>query len=441
MSTLFRFPLKQNVGLGAVPCVIEGDDVHRGQLLAVQGEGLGSNIFSSVSGRVTEVTDKDISVEPDAEQSPEYEKLKKTEPLDLIREAGIVGLGGAGFPTYAKLGKPFEKDGIVILNAAECEPILSHNMVRIAQNPSEVIAGMIIAMDIVHAEHGIIAIKGIHEKEIALLREKCTDPRIRIATLENVYPAGEERAIVRDTMGVLLPPDQLPLAAGAVIVNTETAYRIWEAVELKKPLIDKDMTVAGKIRGNEEDKLIRVFLDVPLGTPVSAMFEKVGGAENHGLADTYGEIIMGGPFTGKRTSLDAPVIKTTGGLIAAECFPKGPEKIGLLVCACGADEARLRQIAESMGSEVVGVEFCKQAQPVKNSRKCQNPGHCPGQVQKVLNLRKAGAQAVLISNCTDCTNTVMSCAPQLGLPVYHCTDGALRAVNDKLVRRIHKHAG
>ena len=165
------------------------------------------------------------------------------------------------------------------------------------------------------------------------------------------------------------------------------------------------------------------------------MFEQAGG-----LADSYGELIMGGPFTGKRTSPDAPVIKTTGGLIAAECFLKGPEKIGLLVCACGADKERLEQIAESMGSKVVGVEYCKQAHPVKSSLKCENPGRCPGQVQKVLALKKAGAQAVLISNCTDCSNTVMSCTPQLGLTVYHCTDGALRAVNAKLVRRIRETA-
>jgi len=85
----------------------------------------------------------------------------------------------------------------------------------------------------------------------------------------------------------------------------------------------------------------------------------------------------------------------------------------------------------------VDVQYCKQAQTMNNGvLKCENPGHCSGQVQKVMALKKAGAQALLISNCTDCTNTVMSCAPQLKLPVFHCTDGALRAVNHKLIRRI-----
>ena len=158
-----------------------------------------------------------------------------------------------------------------------------------------------------------------------------------------------------------------------------------------------------------------------------------------GVTKDYGELIMGGPFTGKRTTMDSPIVKTTGGLIASECFMKGPSKIGILVCACGADKERLCEIAESMGSKVAGVEYCKQAIEVKGSRKCENPGKCPGQVQKVMALKKAGAQAVLISNCTDCSNTVMSCAPKLGLPVYHCTDGALRAVNHKLIRKFSRN--
>ena len=134
--------------------------------------------------------------------------------------------------------------------------------------------------------------------------------------------------------------------------------------------------------------------------------------------------------------MDSPVLKTTGGLIAAECFLKGPERLGLLVCACGADKKRLEEIASKMGSRVTDVQYCKQAHARGNALKCENPGHCPGQAAKVMALKKAGAQAVLISNCTDCTNTVMSCAPKLGLPVYHCTDGALRSVNHRLIRRI-----
>lgn len=429
---IFIFPLKQHIGTKSVPCVKVGDEVHRGTLIAkCEEEKLGANIYSSVSGQVKEVTEEVIEIMASDEQPDTYIKLNSDKPLELLRESGIVGLGGAGFPTYAKFLKPFEDEGTIIINAAECEPVLSHNIERIEKFPKQLLRGLEIAMQIANAKNGVIAIKGYHKKTIQVLKQTNTNADIRIAKLPDMYPMGEERAIVREVFGKILPVTALPLEAGAIVINAETACRIEEAVDHKKPFIDKDLTVAGKIKGNEQDKLIQVFLDVPLGVSVESMFERAGG-----VSEGYGELIMGGPFTGKRTYMEAPVIKTTGGLIAAECFLKGPEKIGLLVCACGADKKRLEEIAESLGSKVVGTEYCKQAHEVRGSLKCENPGHCPGQVQKIMSLKKAGAQAVLISNCTDCSNTVMSCAPKMGLPVYHCTDGALRAVNEKIIRRI-----
>ena len=433
MGELFCFPLKQNIGAQAAPTIVKGDTIVRGQLVAYKGKNdLGANIYSSVSGTVTEVTDEAIFILADDDQKPDYKKLESDTPLELIEESGLVGLGGAGFPTYAKLNKPFEKDGVVIVNAAECEPILEHNIRAIEQKPEQLIRGLEIAMEVVKAKRGIIAIKGIHEKAVDAINRVLTtkkDSGITIHLLKNLYPMGEERAVIRECLGTLLGVESLPSEAGAIVINAETICRIQEAVDLKKPLIDKNMTVAGKLK--DDRKLIQVFFDVPLGISVGSMLKMAGG-----LADDFGEIIMGGPFTGKRTTQDSPVVKTTGGIIAAECFPKGPERIGLLVCACGANKERLKEIADSLGSEVVGCEYCKQAHQVKASLKCENPGKCPGQVQKVMALKKAGAQAVLISKCTDCSNTVMSCAPQLGLPVYHCTDGALRAVNQRLIRKI-----
>lgn len=432
MKKIYRFPLKQNIGEAAVPTIVSGETIVRGQLIASKGENsLGANLFSSVTGIVTEIDKEQISVLAEEEQSREYLPLKSNTPLELVEEAGIVGLGGAGFPTYMKLKKPLEKGGTVIVNGAECEPILSHNIAAVEKDPKKLLRGLEIAIQIVGADYGVIAIKEKHEKAIKRLNDIIKAKKhIRLALLPDYYPMGEERAVIREVFGEILPVDSLPIQVNAIVLNAETVCRIQEAVDLKKPLIDKDLTVGGKIRGNRE--LIQVFEDVPLGTSVADVFEMAGGA-----AEGYGELIMGGPFTGKRTSMEAPIVKTTGGLIAAECFMKGPEKIGLLVCACGADRKRLEELAAGLGSEVVGVEYCKQAKEVKNTRKCENPGRCPGQVEKILALKKAGAQAVLISNCTDCSNTVMSCAPKLGLSVYHCTDGALRAVNHPLIRRMH----
>lgn len=427
----FVFPLRQHVGTPSEPLVKKNDLIKRGQMIAGKPQGaLGSNIFSSVDGKVKVVDMDRIVIEESQTNFEEYIPLQGKTPKDLIEESGIVGLGGAGFPTYVKLNVCFEKKGTVIINAAECEPILSHNIARIEKEPEKLLNGLMIIMKLVNAEKGIVAVKGIHKEAIEKIEKANTNNQISVYALDNIYPMGEERAIVRETLGVLLEPEQLPMAADAVVINSETAFRIREAIEDKKPLMDKDMTVAGKLKENAS---IHVLIDVPLGMSVAKVLEMSGG-----LGEEYGELIMGGPFTGKRTSLEAPIIKTTGGIIAAESFMPGPSKIGLLVCACGANKERLEEQASSMGSEVVGVEYCKQAKQIKNTRKCENPGKCPGQVQKVMALKKAGAQAVLISNCTDCSNTVMSCAPQLKLPVYHCTDGAMRAVNYKMIRRFRE---
>ena len=422
------FPLRQHIGVPSEPVVSTGTHVKRGQLIAKKPDAsLGANIFSSVDGTVDSVNEAEIVINEENTDFSKYEKLSETTPLKLIEESGLVGLGGAGFPTYVKLGKKFESGGVIAVNAAECEPILSHNIDRIEKEPEQLIEGLKIVMGVVNAQRGIICLKHIHTKAIEILKNTIKDDNITIFELENIYPVGEERAIVRDALGVLLGVEQLPSAADAIVINAETVYRVREAVVDKKPLIDKDLTVAGKLKENAS---IHIFRDVPLGESVGHVIDMAGG-----LGPEYGEIIMGGPFTGKRTTLSEPIVKTTGGIIVAENFMPGPKKIGLLVCACGANKERLEEQAKSMGSEVVGVEYCKQAKEVKNSLKCENPGRCPGQVQKVMALKKNGAQAVLISNCTDCTNTVMSCAPQLKLPVYHCTDGALRSVNYKMIRR------
>lgn len=428
MENLYGFALKQGIGVISEAVVAKNERVERGQLIArCPAEKLGNPIHSSISGVIEEVTDSLIKIKPDTEQQADYLPLTAEEPADLIKEAGLIGLGGAGFPTAVKLNHRFEGKGTILINASECEPILGHNVERIEKSAKEIVRGIQITMEITEASAAIVAIKGHHQQAIDALTKELPE-KITIHVLPNIYPVGDERAVVRECSGVLLDVDQLPLAAQAIVINVETVFRIQQAVDLKKPLIDKDLTIAGKL---VDSGAVKVFLDVPLGMQVADMFDRAGG-----IGKEYGEIIEGGPFMGKRASLENYLQKTTGGLIATETFWNGPKKLGLLVCACGAHKERLSQIAESMGSEVAGIEYCKQAIEVKGTLKCTNPGICPGQVQKVMALKKAGAEAVLISNCTDCSNTVMSCAPKMKLPVYHATDGALRACNIRLVRRM-----
>lgn len=429
MEKSYEFPLMQGIGSKSEAIVSKGNQVSRGQRIAKCPENqLGNNIHTSVSGIVEEVTANTVYIRSVGEQTTDYLPLQSETPLDLIREAGIIGLGGAGFPTATKLAHTFESEGVILVNAAECEPILTHNIERIEQHAAQIVKGIQIVMSVTHAKKAIIGIKGHHQQAITALNKEIDPTVMSIHPLPNLYPVGDERAIVRECLGKLIAVDELPLVANAIVINLETIARVQEAVELKKPLIDKDLTIAGKLVENGQ---IKPFLNVPLGMKIADLFLMAGG-----IGDDYGEIVRGGPFTGSRTGLDEVLTKTTGGLIATEDFWRGPEKIGLLVCACGAKSERMQEIADSMGSEVVQIEYCKQAISVKGQLKCQNPGICPGQVQKVMALKKAGAQALLISNCTDCSNTVMSCAPKMKLPVYHTTDGSLRSCNLKLFRKM-----
>ena len=340
-------------------------------------------------------------------------------------------MGGAGFPTGVKIGTDLH-GGYILVNAAECEPGLRHNIQQIEEKTDITIRGLKYCMEISNAAKGIIAIKKKNEKAIEFLREAIKDEdNITIHLLPDIYPMGEERAVVRECLGKLLDPTQLPSAADAVVINCETLLRIAEAIELKKPCFSKNMTVIGKINGGNEP---HVFMDVPVGTCVADMIEKAGGIDG-----TYGEIIMGGAFTGKSTTLDAPTTKTTGGIIVTVEFPDlHGAPVGLLVCACGGSEDRMRELCEKMNGKVVSVARCKQAVEPKPGAalKCENPGNCPGQAQKCLQFKKDGAEYIIIGNCSDCSNTVMGSAPKLKLKTFHQTDHVMRTIGHPLYRRL-----
>ena len=434
----FEFLLRQHVGKPCVPCVKKGDSVDVGTLIA-KPQGLGANIFSSVAGKVTKITDLAIFIKPSKAVTLIPEKVAKTikadkgDMLACVNEAGVVGMGGAGFPTGAKLATDL-KGGYILVNAAECEPLLAHNMKQIMMYPKETIEGIHYCMKIANAKHGIIAIKKKHEKEVeALLKELKGVSDIHIHLLPDIYPMGEERAVVRECLGTLLKVTDLPAAANAHVCNVESVLRVYEAVALKRPVVSKNLTIVGKMKFGKESK---VLMNVPIGMKVKDVLDWAGGIDGK-----YGEIIMGGPFMGRPCKLDDPITKTTGGLIVTEPFKdyKGA-KVGLLVCACGGNEERLKGLAEKQNMKVVEVQYCKQALDPKGNGmyKCENPGNCPGQAIKCMNIKKAGATEILISNCSDCTNTVMGSAPGLGLNVHHETDHIFETVGMEVMRKLTK---
>lgn len=434
MGVYYYFPLKMHVGAPDVPVVKEGQLVKRGECIA-EPNGLGAKIHSSISGTVAKITSTEIVIQADETQLQDYVKIKQCESIvDSVYEAGIVGAGGAGFPTHIKL-KAQISDGYIVANCVECEPVLHHNIKKIEEKPYLIVKGIRYAMQATGAKKAYIAIKAKHPEAIAALEKYLDgDSSIEIKKLKDMYPMGEERAIIHEIFGIWLEPTQLPLDAKCVVLNAETLSNITMAVEERKPVIDKDITVIGKLKSGKEPN---VFFDVPVGSSVKNLIEQCGGIDGE-----YGELVIGGPYTGKSEDIEkATVTKISGGAIVTIPLPEYKGPLGLLVCACGANEDRLRDVASKMKSEVVGVTKCKNVEEIKGANKCKTPGDCPGQVAGIMYLKQQGAKRVLISNCSDCSNTVMCCAPKMGLPVYHHTDHVFRTVDYPLTRRLPLEEG
>ena len=283
--------LRQHVGKPCAPIVKVGDKVKKGTLIA-EPTGLGANIFSSAYGVVEEITDEMIVIKPDEEQKDEFVPIEEGTPLEMVRAAGVVGMGGAGFPTAVKLDAHFEDGGYILVNASECEPGLKHNIQQIEEEPEKVIRGVKLCMEISGADKAIIAIKKKNRKAVEILDECLKDePNITRHLLPDIYPMGEERAVVRECLGIELEPSQLPSAAKSVVINSETCSRVAEAVDERKPSFLKHLTVRGKLNGGHD---AHVFMDVPVGTSVGALIERAGGIDGG-----YGEIVMGCVFTRK----------------------------------------------------------------------------------------------------------------------------------------------
>lgn len=391
---IVNIELRQGVGGFSKPLVKINDKVRRGQQIAVP-EGLGSYIHSSIDGIVTAINETSIMIDGKLPAADSYVAIDESlSKLDTIKEAGIVGAGGAGFPTYIKLATRLD-GGTCYVNAAECEPLLEHNMAYLLNNTAEIVKALQHVSEIAGCSKVVFAIKAYHVKEIEAIEKAIVDQLdFSVGILPNMYPAGDERVIIRELHGHILEPGQLPGEVNALVLNVETLKNIYRAIEERRPVMTKDLTVVGRIKGLDHAK---VHLDVPLGVTVGEYIDKAGG-----ILEPYGEIIGGGPFTGKSIHLDTPVSKTLGGIIVANPFLQLHEKFGCIECECGANKERLAEQVARMGGELVASEKCKRMVEDKNGRfRCEKPGECPGQTETVLKLKKAGATAILAGTCED----------------------------------------
>ena len=351
-----RPPMRQKIffsDLNNMPSIwIPGNVSNRvlaGQLIAEAGGFVSANIHSSVSGTVKAIEARltssgskvnSIIIENDNKyESVEFTpiskpvgELKRDEILDAVKAAGIVGMGGAGFPTNVKLS-PKNADEIdrIIVNASECEPYLTSDYRRLIEQPESIIEGLRIVLSLFKGSKGIIAVEDNKPEAIKLLREKLgEDSDITVHSMKTKYPEGAERQLIYANTGRYINSKMLPADVGCIVHNVDTIYSIYEAVREGKPLITRIVTVSGDAIENPCNFKVRT------GTSYAELVEAAGGFKG-----TPAKIISGGPMMGKAIySLDLPVTKSSSAILclskdeASEYEPSACIRCGRCVSVC-----------------------------------------------------------------------------------------------------------
>ncbi len=324
------FSMFQHIGAPAKPVVAKGDMVKVGTLLAEAGGFVSAPIHSSVSGKVSKIDNvidaggtrrQAIIVdvegdewEPGIDRSTalvtpaERPELDAKTIVEKIKQAGIVGLGGATFPTHVKLTPPpGTKAEFVIINAVECEPYLTADHSLMLEHADEILVGVQLIMKAVDVRQAFIGIESNKPDAIALMTERAGQYEgIEVVPLKVKYPQGGEKQLIEAVIGREVPaPPAIPINVGAVVQNVGTAFAIYQAVMKNRPLIDRVITVTGKEVKQPSNLLAR------LGTPFSRLIDECGG-----LPEDTGKVIGGGPMMGKALlSLDVPMTKGSSGLL------------------------------------------------------------------------------------------------------------------------------
>ena len=321
------YPVSQHIGAPASPIVAVGDQVLKGQKIAEAGGFVSAPVYSSVSGKVKAIEPRMnptgakvncIIIENDGEYNEvEYpavkplDEMSKADILAAIGEAGVVGMGGAGFPTKVKLS-PKEPDKIeyIIANCAECEPYITADYRRMIENPEMLVEGMKIILKLFDNAKGIFGVEDNKPDCIEKLKELTKDePRMEVLALKTKYPQGGERQLIYATTGRAINSAMLPADAGCVVDNVETIINVYRAVAEGKPSMERVVTVSGDAI-NEPGNFKVLF-----GTNQAELVEAAGG-----FKEEPEKMISGGPMMGfSMFTLDVPVTKTSSSIL---CFTK-----------------------------------------------------------------------------------------------------------------------
>ena len=321
------FPLSQHIGAPAVACVAKGDEVKVGTKIADAGGFVSAPIFSSVSGKVAKI---DTVIDASGYRKPaifinvvgaEWEEsidrsdtlvkecdLEPKAIVEKIKNACVVGMGCACFPTHVKLTPPpTAKPECVIVNAVECEPYLTADHQLMLEHPDEILVGVTLVMKAVNVNKGYIGIENNKPDAIKLMTEKAAQyPNIEVVPLKVKYPQGGEKQLIDAVIGRQVPaPPALPVSVGAILQNVGTMYAIYQAVQKNKPLFERVVTVTGKSLANPTNFMAR------MGTPMSQLIDACGG-----LPEDTGKVIGGGPMMGKALmNTEVPICKGSSGVL------------------------------------------------------------------------------------------------------------------------------
>lgn len=317
------YPVSQHIGAPAKPIVAVGDTVLKGQMIAEAGGFVSSPIFSSVSGTVKAIEPRRVAVgdmvnsiiiENDGEYKEvsytpvdDIDSLSKEEIIERIKNAGVVGMGGAGFPTHVKLS-PKEPDKIdyVIANCAECEPYLTSDYRRMMEDPEKLVEGMRIALKLFDNAKGVFGVENNKPDCIEKLKELVKDePRMEVAELMTKYPQGGERQLIYAVTGRAINSKMLPADAGCVVDNVETLVSVYNAVKLGKPVMERIFTVTGDAVSEPCN------FRFSIGMNFQELLDAAGG-----FKEQPEKIIAGGPMMGFALfDLNIPTTKTTSALL------------------------------------------------------------------------------------------------------------------------------
>lgn len=323
VPSLVTIPLSQHIGAPCKCVVTPGQEVAMGQVIGEAGGFVSAPVHASVSGKVKAISscvlssgksvpavvlENDFQDRWDESVKPRNNvgSLSAKELIDIVRDRGIVGLGGATFPTAVKLAPPPEKQvDTLILNGAECEPYLTSDHRLMLEHASDVIDGMLLEAKMLGATQLMVGIEDNKPDAVSAMEQAAQGKNVQVVALPTKYPQGGEKQLIFALTGRRVPNGGLPADVKTVVSNVSTAYAVSKAVRENKPLIDRVVTVAGRVK---EPRNLRARI----GTPLYALVDACGG-----FADGVRKVVLGGPMMGIALStLDIPVTKGTSGLLA-----------------------------------------------------------------------------------------------------------------------------